>query len=93
MDGLMQTGLREPLSGHASSPECVHACSDGRSGDMVISLAIMSNPQIINATSVLFPVVSNQANSNQKPSSMAAFYEGSEPHMDMGRGYVSASHT
>ncbi len=58
----------------------VHAtCSDSKSGDTVISLAIMSNPQMVNATSVVFPMVSNIASTSQKPSSVAAYYQNQAP--------------
>ena len=38
------------------------------------SLAILSNPQMINGTSVLFPVVSNIDSDSNKPSDVAAYY-------------------
>ena len=58
---------------------CMCACSDSKSGDTVISLAIMSNPRIINATSVVFPMVSNLASTTQKPSSVATYYQNQAP--------------
>ena len=50
-------------------------CSTTNTSDTVISLAIMSNPQLINATSVVFPVVSSLVSNSQKPSSVASYYK------------------
>ena len=52
-------------------------CSNGdanNNDDTVASLAILSNPQMINGTSVLFPVVSNIDSDSNKPSDVAAYY-------------------
>ena len=52
-------------------------CSNGDASnkdDTVASLAILSNPQMINGTSVLFPVVSKIDSDSNKPSDVAAYY-------------------
>ena len=55
--------------------ESACTCSTANASDTVISLAIMSNPQMIDATSVVFPVVSTIVSTSQKPSSVASYYK------------------